>query len=103
MHRVYLALHTHPYPIGFTVCVCVCVCLCVCDIRRQIRVTHGEPKRRSMALLRAEFGRATWLPTVQGWLRTVVRVQPGAHFVQGAVYMDGSALFPKHPQIRVAN
>jgi hypothetical protein len=73
------------------------------NTRRQIRGNHGNPQVNTMAALTAEFGLCTWLPEVRAWWRTLVVTRPDSQRVHGAVSTDGSALFPKDPQIRVAS
>ena len=71
--------------------------------RIQIRGNHGNPQVDTMAALTVEFGLCTWLLEVRAWWRSLVVTRPGIQRVLGAVYTDGSALFPKDPQIRVAS
>jgi hypothetical protein len=73
------------------------------SMRMQIRSNRGNPQMGNMAALTAEFGLCTWLPEVRAWWRSLVVTRPGMQMVLGAVYTDGSGLFPKDPQIRVAS
>ncbi len=73
------------------------------NTRGQIRGNHGNAQVGTMVVLTAEFGLCTWLPEVRAWWKAMVVTRPDFQRVLGAVYTDGSALFPKDVQIRVAN